>query len=108
YSNDGDVTGHHGTVRYSYDAWVVKIDSVGNIQWERSYGGSSCDVATCVRSTADSGYIFCGYTCSNDGDVTYNHSPGTGDVWVVKIAIYNGKKLMVAAVQKRPWIFYLL
>lgn len=83
-SNDGDVTGAHG----SGDVWVVKVNSVGQIQWSRCYGGSRYDIAYAIRQTRDGGYIFVGSTNSNNGDVSNNHlingSP-TGDVWVVKI-----------------------
>ncbi len=27
----------------SSDAWVIKLDSTGNIQWQKSYGGTSSD-----------------------------------------------------------------
>ena len=37
YSNDGLVTGHRGTTDSS-DAWVVKLDVTGNIEWQRSTG----------------------------------------------------------------------
>src|SRR5690606_19772125 len=35
-SNDGDVTNNHGGI----DIWVVKLDNDGDLQWERSLGGS--------------------------------------------------------------------
>jgi len=35
YSNDGDVTGNHG----NRDFWIVKLDSAGNITWQKSLGG---------------------------------------------------------------------
>lgn len=38
-SSDGDVTGNHGSTDY----WVVKLNSLGNIQWQKSLGGSSVD-----------------------------------------------------------------
>ncbi len=56
FSNDGDVTGHHGTTSYS-DSWVVKLDSVGNISWEKSLGGANNDEARCVIQASDGGYI---------------------------------------------------
>ena len=34
---DGDVTGFHGG---DNDAWVVKLDSSGNIQWQKCYGAA--------------------------------------------------------------------
>jgi hypothetical protein len=78
-SNDGDVTGNHG----GYDYWVVKLDSSGNIQWQKSLGGSDDDFANSIQQTADGGYIVAGRSSSNDGDVTGNH--GGNDYWVVKL-----------------------
>ena len=78
-SNDGDVTGNNG----SGDYWVVKIDSIGNIQWEKSLGGTGADEAKSVRHTSDGGYVVSGYSNSNDGDVSGNH--GSWDYWVVKL-----------------------
>ncbi len=84
YSNDGDVTGHHGTASET-DIWVVKLDSSGIIDWQQSYGGTLSEYAGEIKSTSDGGYIFCGQTFSSNGDVTGNHS--TGDVWVVKLDV---------------------
>ncbi len=38
------------------DAYFVKIDSNGNHQWSKVYGGAAADKGTCVRATADGGY----------------------------------------------------
>ena len=78
-SANGDVTGNHGAA----DHWVMKLNSLGAIQWKKSYGGSSDDKGYDIRQTTDGGYIFIGYTTSNDGNVTGNH--GSTDYWVVKI-----------------------
>jgi len=78
-SNDGDVTGNHGEI----DFWVVKINQLGVIQWQRCFGGSSADWTGSIRQTIDGGYIILGSTDSNDGDVTGNH--GQRDYWLVKI-----------------------
>jgi len=78
-SNDGDVSGNHG----SYDAWIIKLSSIGAIQWQKSYGGTNVDIAQSIVQTPDGGYIFAGSTLSNDGDVSGNH--GYIDAWVVKI-----------------------
>ena len=78
-SNDGDVTGNHGI----YDCWVVKLNPSGTIQWQKTLGGTSYDVAYSIQPTMDGGYIVAGYTASNDGDVTGNH--GSYDYWVVKL-----------------------
>ena len=78
-SNDGDVSGNHG----DYDFWVVKLDNNGNIQWQKSLGGSSVDFAKSIQQTADGGYIVAGYSLSNDGDVTGHHNHY--DYWIVKL-----------------------
>ena len=79
-SNDGDVTGNHG----AYDYWIVKIDYSGNIQWQKSLGGSIYDKPNSIQQTNDGGYIVAGYSNSNDGDVTGNHGGGY-DYWIVKL-----------------------
>ncbi len=85
YSNDGDVTGHNGLPSTS-DMWVVKLDSLGGIDWERSLGGSGDEVGRGVISTSDGGYIAIGESWSDDGDVNgHIGSADTCDVWVVKL-----------------------
>jgi PKD repeat protein len=90
-SNDGDVSGNHGYVDY----WMVKLNSSGTIQWQKTLGGTGqegynnipfeVDGAHSIQQTTDSGYILAGYSKSNDGDVSENH--GNFDYWVVKLAI---------------------
>ena len=53
------------------------------IEWQRCLGGSQDEYAQSVQQTADGGYIAAGYTQSNDGDVSGNHS--AKDFWVVKL-----------------------
>jgi len=87
-SNDGDVTGHHGgSFDYDSDYWVVKLNSIGNLQWQKSLGGTDVDAAYSIQQTGDGGFIVAGTSLSNDGDVTGNHgsSSGLGDFWVVKL-----------------------
>ncbi len=77
-SNNGDVSGHHGDV----DAWIVKLDTNGNLQWQKCYGGSGQDMATSIIQTADKGFIIGAQTASANGDVTGNH--GDLDYWIIR------------------------
>jgi hypothetical protein len=79
-SNDGDVTGNHGLT----DFWVVKLNNLGAIVWQKTLGGTSDDWLSSIQQTADEGYIVAGDTKSNDGDVIGNH--GGRDFWVVKLS----------------------
>ncbi|MEI6899958.1 MAG: hypothetical protein WCL00_08770, partial [Bacteroidota bacterium] len=78
-SPDSNATGNHGLM----DAWVVKTDPLGVVQWQKCYGGSENDIVNCIIQTNDGGYIFACETYSWDGDVVGNH--GEQDIWVVKI-----------------------
>lgn len=37
------------------DIWVLKLDSDGNITWQKAYGGSATDYAYSVQQTSDGG-----------------------------------------------------
>lgn len=78
-SNDGDVSGLRG----DSDAWIVKLDDTGKIQWQKCIGGSGGDHAYSIIETIEGNYVFSGYTGSNDYDVTDN--PYQHSFWVVKL-----------------------
>lgn len=83
-STDGEVTGDHDSTD---DYWVVKIDTLGAIQWGKCYGGTRMDIGSSVQPMVDGGYLVSGYTYSNDGDVSGNHDTtgNTADFWVIKL-----------------------
>lgn len=84
WSNDGDVTGYHPGA--NGDGWVVKVDSMGQLQWQKALGGSSNDILLSVVEAADGGYMTVGFTESNDGDVSGHHGEaGNADGWAVKL-----------------------
>ncbi|MBS4032847.1 MAG: T9SS type A sorting domain-containing protein [Ignavibacterium sp.] len=58
------------------DFYLVKTDSVGNLQWERTFGGANDDEAYSVLQTNDGGFIAAG--------VTSSFSNGGRDVFLVK------------------------
>lgn len=59
------------------DVWVIKIDSFGNIVWQKFFGELQDDWANSVKQTADNGYIISGYTLS--------FGAGSSDAWVLKL-----------------------
>ncbi len=59
------------------DAWIMKLDTTGNVVWQNTYGGSENDEAYSVEQTNDGGYIIAGYSGSFGGGFT--------DGWVFKL-----------------------
>ncbi|RDC64882.1 DNA helicase [Adhaeribacter pallidiroseus] len=75
----------------SYDYWIVKLDTKGNKQWDKTIGGSSSDFLTSMQQTKDGGYILGGNSNSNrSGDKSENNR-NSNDYWVVKLD-GNGNK----------------
>jgi hypothetical protein len=58
------------------DVLAIKVDSLGNIQWTKTYGGSDNERAWCVSQTTDDGYIIAGYTDS--------FGAGGNDLYLIK------------------------
>jgi len=67
----------------NFDYWVVKLDRSLGVEWQRCYGGSGDDYATQVIQAGDLGFVICGESPSDDGDITDNQ--GSTDFWVVKL-----------------------
>lgn len=79
-SSDYDVSGHHS----KRDAWVVKLNENGEMEWQKCLGGSEEDITFSVLQNADGSYMAAGYSLSSDGDVSSNE--GKADYWVVKLS----------------------
>jgi hypothetical protein len=80
-STDGDVTYNRG----QGDLWVVKLNSTGNLDWQKTYGGSNADYGFWITQQADNTYVISGSTESLDGDVASFHH-GARDVWILQIS----------------------
>ncbi|WP_298340247.1 hypothetical protein [uncultured Algibacter sp.] len=85
-SNDLDVSTNHGNA----DLWCIKISPLGELIWEKSFGGNSFDVARSISKTQDGGFIISGSSRSVNNNLTNNN--GQNDAWVLKIS-NNGKLL---------------
>jgi hypothetical protein len=78
------------------DFYAVKVDSLGNRQWSRTYGGSQIQEGFSVAPTSDHGYAFVGFTDS--------YGAGGYDVYMVK-ADSTGKELWERTYGGSNWDF---
>lgn len=68
YSNGGGAGG--------YDGWLVKVDPLGTIMWQRYFGSTEWDFLYAIERTGDGGYLLAGET--------YGSSDGSADGWLIR------------------------
>ncbi|MHC4686814.1 MAG: outer membrane protein assembly factor BamB family protein [Planctomycetota bacterium] len=60
------------------DAYLIKTDSNGNVEWTQTFGGSSNEAANSVEPIHDGGYIVAGFTYS------FSSSDSDPDIYLIK------------------------
>ncbi len=59
------------------DLWILKLNSGGDIEWQKTYGRGYSDGAYSIQQTNDGGYIVAG--------VTKSFGAGSSDIWILKL-----------------------
>lgn len=59
------------------DVWLVKVNSAGDMEWSRTYGGSRAESVSTIVKANDGGYVL---ACS-----TISFGAGSSDVWLIKV-----------------------
>jgi len=66
-------------------AWVLKLDSLGNVVWQKAYGGIGPDSAGSIDQTTDGGYILAGSLMNSSSSQTlpwvFKLDPAGNIVW---------------------------
>ncbi|MGJ1382830.1 T9SS type A sorting domain-containing protein [Sphingobacterium siyangense] len=67
------------------DYWVIKMDSKGEIEWQKVYGGEGDDQLQAVLQTKDNNFLLAGSSSSGTtGNKNASNGKGT-DFWLLKI-----------------------
>lgn len=81
-----DVSGDKCTpITGSRDIWILKLDSIGIIEWQNELGGIEYETISNAQETSDGGYIIGG---SSNSDISGNKAEinlGSYDYWVIKL-----------------------
>lgn len=86
-SPSGDKADNKGT----FDYWVIKLNSFGSVEWQKTLGGDSYEFCNSVQQTNDGGYLIGGSSLSNiSGDKSENGRGGF-DFWIVKLDKHGTK-----------------
>ncbi len=85
-SNDGDASNNEG----AHDNWLLKLDALGNIIWEKSFGFIGHDHAYSIIQTNDGGFFMTGFldvtASGGEGNTkTQNTLHGIGEYWCHKL-----------------------
>ena len=65
----------------SRDGWILRLNSIGDTLWTKTYGGEQSDSFYGVAITGDEGFLFAGRTES--------FGNGSTDVWIIKTDQYG-------------------
>ena len=76
-SSDGDVSQLLGVE----DFWLVKCNSIGTIEWEKTYGGAYHESPRAIARRSNGEIVMAGVSTTDDGMVTGSH--GSNDFWVI-------------------------
>lgn len=78
--------------RGGYDYWMIKISRTGNLEWDKTIGGSGYEYFPALQLTYDGGYIITGESTSNISGEKTENTKGGYDYWVVKLdSLHNIK-----------------
>ena len=77
-SIDKDVSNNNGAA----DLWAIKINTDGNLLWEKTFGGSSFDAGRAIFPTQNGGFLIAGNSRSENGNFS---NLGQNDGWILKI-----------------------
>ena len=78
--------------RGGYDYWLVRTDALGEIVWDKRFGGNNDDYCYGLQATSEGEFLVGGYSFSGMYGDKSQPSRGGADFWLLKVD-QNGKKV---------------
>jgi len=74
------------------DYWVWKMTEKGDLDWQKSFGGSGFDLLQSIKNTRDGGFILAGTSSSSTSFQKKEDCKGITDFWIVKLDASGGEQ----------------
>ena len=84
YSSSSDKS-ETGSNRKNLDFWVVRVNEMGKVLWDRTFDNGGEDRLSSVLATVDGGFLIAGDTEVIGGTAQSNSKTANKDFWLVKI-----------------------
>ncbi|AXB59011.1 T9SS type A sorting domain-containing protein [Flavobacterium fluviale] len=72
---------NHGDLDY----WVWKMKENGELDWQKSFGGSGFDLLQSIKNTSDGGFLLAGTSSSSKSFQKKENCKGLSDFWIIKL-----------------------
>lgn len=69
----------------SEDIWVLKLDGLGHLQWQLTFGGIGNDIPIDVITTKDGGYLIASNSNSPLSEFKNSELLGSNDIYLIKL-----------------------
>lgn len=88
-SSDGDISNNYGTS----DIWLIKVDTQGNILWDKNFGSSSAETPLSITEDDNGNILILGISNGQGDDIPHHYGGAFSFDWVVLKIDQHGNKL---------------
>ncbi|NWK99584.1 T9SS C-terminal target domain-containing protein [Flavobacterium collinsii] len=74
------------------DFWIWKMKENGDLDWQKSFGGSGFDLLQSIKNTRDGGFLLAGTSSSAKSFQKKENCKGLSDFWIIKLDAAGGEQ----------------